>query len=247
VVALALALNAGTSGQRNLLLGMAFFFLVCAFLPVSRGGVVIAFVGCASVMYAARVPFLKTIFVASLIGAVLAIWVPDAVWYRMTFSMDSSQGRLEDSRARVFMAAVEHLPEYVLTGVGAGNFYGPWGLGSKFGKNGRVGGAHNVFFQLMIYWGLAGLLSHLAVLWQVYRCLPKRCKNDGLAVCLLGMSVGLLLLMMVNHTFYNKEYALGLGLLVGARLWIWPKGISESTSVKSDLAEQRHLHPVLRS
>lgn len=225
LVALALALTAASSRRRKLFLGIALFCLVGSFLPLSRSGVVIGTVGFAFVMFKSRISFAKTILVACLIGATIAMWVPHAVWSRMTFSMESSGGRME-GRARVLTAAVEHFPEYALTGVGSGNFYGPWGMRSGFArKSGGVFGAHNIFFQMMIYWGLAGLLALLAVIWQVYHCLPKRFRDNELALCVVGIAFSLFLWSIVMHNLYAKEFSLGLGLLVGARLWIWPKGI----------------------
>jgi O-antigen ligase len=153
------------------------------------------------------------------------IWIPQVVFARLTFSAD------HDSRRVVYRAAFDHLPEYILTGVGAGNFWGAWGMQSGYHVNHGPGqdgvrGAHNAFIQVTINWGLAGLLALIAVVYLAYRCLPRGGGKDELVLCLYGMAVAIVLGMMVSHLLTVKEYSLGLGLLVGGHRWIWPKGIS---------------------
>jgi O-Antigen ligase len=228
VVALAWGLAAHTPLHRYLFLGTALFCLIATFVPMSRSGAAAAIVSSAVVIAASGARLGKTIVVAGVIGASVLIWVPGAVWSRMTFSTQEHHGKME-ARAAFYTAAVEHFPDYITTGVGAGNFWGPWGMRSGFaGKNG-VYGAHNGFFQVTIYWGLAGLLALIALVWQAYRYLPRPFRNDMLALCLLGISVSLLTRLMATHNLYAKDFSLGLGLLVGASRWIDPKGIVQST------------------
>ena len=92
-------------------------------------------------------------------------------------------------------------------------------------ESGGVYGAHNAFIQVTIFWGLAGLLMLIVVVYLAYRCLPRGGGKDVLVLCLYGIAVALLLQMMVAHGLAAKEYSLGLGLLVGGHRWIWPKGI----------------------
>ena len=241
VAALAFALNASSALRRNLFFGIALFCIIAAFLPLSRGGTVILIVSCATVMFASGLTRGKTILLAGVIIAGVMIWVPDAVWSRMTFSTQAHEGKME-GRARVYTAAVQHLPEYVLTGVGVGNFWGPWGKRSSFaGSYGEVIGAHNCFIQVTIYWGLAGFLVLIAVIWQAYRYFPTQCGNDVLATSLLGIAVSLLLDMLVSHNLSAKEFSLGLGFLVGAYHWIWPTGIVQSAS-----SERKYLRHTFR-
>jgi O-antigen ligase len=168
---------------------------------------------------------MRTIIIAVALGASILIWVPNVVFSRLTFSTEADHGKTE-GRARIYLAAVEHFPEYAMTGVGAGNFWGPWGERSAYLQhNGLVYGAHNCFIQVMINWGLLALLTYLVIVWQAYRCLPRRCGADALSRCLLGIAVSLFLLMLVSHRLAAKEFSIGLGLLVAAHCWIWPAGI----------------------
>lgn len=225
VVALAWALTARTHWVRNFLLAGGLLCLIATFLPLSRGGIVITIISCASVMYGFGLRHAKSILMLMVVGGVVLIAVPDAVWSRMAFSFEEREGKTE-GRALVYQAAMEHLPDYIMTGVGSGNFWSSWGAKTEFkGTNSRVSGSHNSFFQVTLYWGIGGLLTYLLVFWQAYRCLPRRGVQDVTALCLLGIGMSLLLYAQVIHNLYAKEFCLGLGLLAGARCWVWPNGV----------------------
>jgi O-antigen ligase len=170
---------------------------------------------------------------AAILGIVMLMWVPDAVFSRMAFSTQADHGKME-ARARIYTTAIKTISKHALTGVGLGNFYGSWGRSTDFVKfyNGRpvVLGPHNWYFAVTIYWGIGGLLALSLVVYQAYRCLPKRCGADSLSLCLLGIAVSLFLLSLVTHVFVFKAFSLGFGLLAGARLWIWPQNIAQRAS-----------------
>jgi O-Antigen ligase len=238
VVALALALTAFTSLRRILFLGIAIICAVATFIPMSRGGILIAFISYAAVMLTHRGKRMRAIIATVILGAGILTWVPHVALTRVLSSMSSSYYsslispayQVEaDGRSRIFSAAIEHLPEYLWTGIGAGNFWGWWGSSNGFGTNYSTVGAHNGLLQVMIYWGLPGLLVLIAVIWTAYRCLPKASGADSLSLSLLGISITLLLWMMISHTLHSKVFSLGLGLLVGTRCWIWPNGIVQPT------------------
>jgi hypothetical protein len=225
-VALALALMARSPRRCNLFLGITLFCAVAAFLPMSRSGIIILGASCATVMFAYGVRHVRVLLIAAVLAVGGLIWVPGAVFARLTFTQEFHEGA-GGSRTRLYKAAIDHLPEYVLTGVGAGNFWGPWGERTAFYASAHrvVYGAHNAFIQVTIFWGLTGLLMLIAVVYLAYRCLPRGGGKDVLALCLYGIAVVLLLKMMVSHGLGSESNALGLGLLVGGHRWIWPKGI----------------------
>ena len=161
---------------------------------------------------------------ACVLGLGIYMLVPDAVWSRMKFSTEVNNGHME-SRAKLYTTALNRLPDYIVFGVGAGNYYGSWGAENGFAARDHVKGAHNVFIQIAIFWGLFGLLAYLLILWCVYRAIPLRCGRDELAVALVGLIVSLGTLLLQSHNFQDKPFALCVGMLVGARLWIWPTGI----------------------
>jgi O-antigen ligase len=230
--AFAIALMSRSAFARYSLLGITALCFIASFLPLSRSGTAITLIACMVVALAymgsnRRASFqrLMRIMVLMLaLGVCLLLWVPQAAFSRFTVSAASSDGT-PDARTTVYTAAWVHLPEYGLTGVGAGNFWkGSWGRHSEFFKTRGVVGAHNCFIQIMIYWGLPGLLSLMSVVYYAYKCLPKECGNDPLSLAVLGVVVALFGVMFVMHGLYFKGFSLGLGILIGAQHWIWPAG-----------------------
>jgi hypothetical protein len=230
VVAIAWALMAPTAFLRNVLLGSGLFCLVASFLPLSRGGAAITLISCATVLYGVGIRGAKSLLLVAVSATILWSVVPQAVWSRMSFTFEEREGK-QEGRALVYQAAIDHLPEYFFTGVGAGNFWSSWGAKTAFkGTSSRVSGSHNSLFQVTLYWGIGGLLTLLLIYWQAYRCLPRRGKWQVASLCLLGISVSILLYSQVVHTIYAKEFSIGLGLLAGSSCWIWPTGIAPKQS-----------------
>lgn len=227
VVALALVMTSTTVTRRIIFSACALFCLIATFLPLSRSGMATVVISSACVMFSYGLRHAKTILIASLLGASVTLLVPDVVWSRMTFSIGSGAAQAKDGRAQVYNKGIEHFPEYALSGVGAGNFWE-----SREIKQRLAGGTglHNGFLQVTVYWGFLGLAALTAVVWRVWRIVPKKARNDGLALCLVGISITLLCLLMVIHNLYSKQFTLGLGLLVGARMWIWPDGKAQPQS-----------------
>ncbi len=223
-VACALALTARSRMPRFVFLGVAVASFVATFLPMSRSGIGILLAVCATTVFAYGITRIKTLVAGILLVATMLVLVPGAVFSRLTFSTEVDQfGRME-GRAQIYTAFFHHLPEVALTGVGTGNFLTAWGHQSLYAKSrGGVSGAHNVFFQMVIYWGVSALVGLGAIIWQAYQCLPGRYRDDGLAIGLLAVSVSLLLWSLTVHNLYAKEFSIGVGLLVAAQHWIWPQ------------------------
>lgn len=228
VGALALGLLERSPGRRILFLVLMLICLVGAFLPMSRGGVMIVAVASAVVMGTHGILRARILMVLALLAIGIWLVVPEAVFSRLVYKAHSYEpGKLE-GRTKVYTAVLESLPEYVITGVGAGNFRKSWASRHGFGKGRDLLGAHNSFAQVTIYWGILGLLGVLAIIWQAYRWFPISCRTSALKLALLGTSVSLLLYMMVMDNLYAKEFSLGLGLLVGANQWIWPRSVGQT-------------------
>lgn len=225
VIALSWSLISQRPLQRWWLGSTGLFCLIGAFLPLSRSGVVIVLSACMSVLYAFGFRRVKGFLIAAILGGVVLMLVPQAVWSRMSFTFEQHDGKTE-GRALIYGTALERLPEYFLTGIGAGNFWSHWGRETEFASaSGRVSGAHNCFLQVTLYWGIAGLLALLAIFWQASRCLPRGANREPAALAIVGIGVSILLFSMVSHNIYAKEFTLALGLLVGAHRWIWPYGV----------------------
>lgn len=224
VVALAFAMAAKKPRQRLLFMGLCGFCTVAAFLPVSRSGVLTVALASAVVLFAyrGRGRWMRMLVTGVLLAGAIVFFVPDVVFSRMAYSTESKKGK-QEGRARVYTNSFAYLDEYLFTGVGAGNFATSWGQKHGYvSRGGNTLGAHNTLLQVTIFWGLAGLFALCLIVWQAYRCVPKFCGDDVLAISLKGLAVTVLMLMLVVHALYAKEYSLGLGMLVGAQRWVWP-------------------------
>jgi O-Antigen ligase len=223
-VVVVLALAARSNVRRYVLFGAAVFCAIATFLPLSRGAIVNLAVTCTIVILSFKGKRLRVIVAVLIIGMSIILWVPNVVFSRLSFSTESQSG-IQESRARIYTAAVQNLPEYGLAGVGAGNFWRLWGYNHGWRGSETVVGAHNCFIQATIYWGVPGLIALIFVVRQTYRCLPRGSGRDPLALALLSICVSHLLMMMQSHQFYDKAFAVMLGLLVGSRKHIWPGGV----------------------
>jgi hypothetical protein len=229
IVAFALSLSERLKLPRILLLGIGAFCLIASFLPMSRGVAVVTLVSFATILYNQGFRYGKALVIASILGMGVYMVVPDAIWGRMVFSTEVQRhGKLE-SRAELYTTALDRLPEYIVAGVGAGNYFEKWGLEKGFPRHkGGVTvalGVHNSFLAITIYWGVLGLSLFLWMTWCVYRSIPSRCGRDELSLALLGIIVAIGLYLFQIHGFYDKPVAFAVGMLVGARQWIWPTGI----------------------
>lgn len=228
IVAFALSLSDRFKHLRIPLIGIASFCLIGSFLPMSRGAAAVSLVSFAVVLYAHGVRHAKTLILASILGMGIYIVVPDAVWSRMVYSTEMQDGKME-SRAKLYTTAIDRLPEYIMAGVGSGNFWNKWGFEKGFARlkkdHYEIKGAHNAFLQITINWGILGLLMFLWLLWRVYRTVPLRCGRDECSLALLGIIVSVGLYLLQTHGYYAKQFTFSIGLLVGAQQWIWPTGI----------------------
>ena len=119
--------------------------------------------------------------------------------------------------------------------VGAGNYFAKWGFehgfghgyGNDSGSHYQVYVVHNIFLQVLIFWGLIGFLAFLAMIWPAYRCLPCTCGKDVLALGMLGIAVSLLLMMPFHSELYYKGFSLGLGMLVAYQRWLAPSSVAQ--------------------
>ncbi len=146
-------------------LGLAIFNLIASFLPLSRGAVFITVVSGAVIIYVHGMLKPKIIITGFILLFAVLILVPEAVLSRLAFNTETHRdNRYRDGRTRILVATYEHLPEYILLGVGKRHFFGEWGQRSGFHKHDeRVSGAHNCFVQITIFWGLPALLGLFAL------------------------------------------------------------------------------------
>lgn len=237
VVAFALCLSSRLKHRRILLLGIAIFCFVASFLPMSRGAVLAMLLSFAVILYAHGVRHGKALILACVLGVGVFTLIPDAVWYRMSYSTEAQHGRME-ARASIYTTALDRLPEYVVAGVGAGNYWSKWGFENGFAMSKRgivkVAGLHNTLLQITVYWGVLGLVMFLLIVWGVYRHIPLHYGRDELSLALVGILVLLVALLFQSHYFFDKTFAFGVGILVGSSHWIWPRGILSVVEMRTN-------------
>ncbi len=235
LVAFALCLSDEWKRFRAPLLGIVAFCTTASFLAMSRGAVVVMLTGFAVILYTRGFRQGKALVLVFVLGMGIYAVVPDAVWTRMAFSTEVKASGKMEARAKLYTNALKRLPEYLLAGVGAGNFYNKWAFEKGFagvrlspdGKSATVSihVAHNALIQLTIFWGILALSIFLLIIWYAYRSIPFQCGRDGLPLALVGIMVSLGALLLYGTDFSDKAHALGVGMLIGARQWIWPSGI----------------------
>lgn len=239
VVALVLAITSRSFQRCLFFLGLAVLCFVATFLPMSRTAALIVVLTSAVILLISRVNRIRLLMIAILLGVTLLAAVPGVVFSRLTFTTETNLRGKQESRAHLYATALKLLPEYFLTGVGAGNYWNSWGVRKGFTQQstGQVKtytglqrpkgpkGPHSWYFAVTIYWGLAGLLALIVFVYQAYRCLPRQCGASPLSLCILGIVLSVFLLMFVSHTLNAKGVSLALGLLAAARYWIWPEGM----------------------
>jgi hypothetical protein len=224
VVALAFALCSASVRGRNIFALIGIFCLVASSLPMSRSAIIIALVASTVVLKAYGIRKGKVWLLVGLIATSAVFLVPNAIWSRMVVGTAESR----DLRVSFYENAIRDVDDYLFMGVGSGNYFEKWGFEKGYaphpdiGNNWVVYGVHNAFLQVLIFWGVIGLLGFLAIIWQAYRCIPKRCGSDPLALALLGVAVSLLVLLPFSHSFEGKHFSTLLGMLVGYQRWLAP-------------------------
>jgi hypothetical protein len=227
VVALAFALGSASVRRRNVFTLMAIFCLVVSTLPMSRQAIVIDLAACTVMLKAYGIRKGKVWLLVGLIAASVVFIVPDALWSRMMVETDKSN---KDARVYFYEHAIKDIDDYWFMGVGEGNYFQKWGFQKGYGhSNGEtivVYGVHNTFLQVIIFWGVIALLLFLVIIWQAYRCIPKRFGSDPLALSLLGLAVSVFLGLFFSHSLENKIFSLTLGMLVAHQRWLTQNNVA---------------------
>lgn len=230
VIAFAMGIVKQKLLRAPLVFAMSAASLLGTFLTFSRGGVLAAVAGSAVVALAANRNRSRMFLTAVALCIATIVFVPEVVIQRMVFKPQvTARGNLE-GRSMVYQNILSSLPEYIVSGVGAGQYEAEWAAThgmTSINKSGNtvVLGAHNVPLQVAVYWGIPGLLMLLILYISVFRSIPRSKGGDWLQLGVVGTAVTLLVLSLVTHSLYGKVFSVQLGIIAGAGCWrdhIWP-------------------------
>lgn len=223
LIALVLAVTAKKMYWKIIFLAIGGFCAIGAFIPASRGAIFIFALTSLILLNAYGIMKIKVIAALGLVSIAILLLVPDVIVQRLTVDTSTRSGQHVEGRVYIYSNLIEYLPEYSLFGVGISDFHGKWGMNTKFRFQGSetVTGAHNYYAQVMIYWGIGGLVALIFVLRQTYRVFPRKSANDPLYLCLLSIAISVLIESLFTHVLPGKEFSIGLGLTVGSAYWIW--------------------------
>jgi O-antigen ligase len=208
--------------KKILILGLALPSVLGVFLTASRTGAVIFFASFLLFIYKSKLNLKKWIIPTIILLLFIVIAVPDVVWVRLGSLVKITELRSEDSRSKVYLAVLNNIDQYVLTGVGSGNYWQGWavkaGITNRYTTDMAMA-AHNAFFQVWIYWGLPALLGFCYLIYLFSKALIKEIRGDRRKSCLYIFVMIIPLIFIFYHSFYHKTFSIGIGMLLGARFW----------------------------
>ncbi|MFZ7114237.1 MAG: O-antigen ligase family protein [Bacteroidota bacterium] len=208
--------------KKWLLIALTFPSILGVFLPASRTGAVIFFASFLLFLFKSKIKFKKWILAIPALLIVLALTVPDMVWVRLASLVRITELQEEDSRTKVYIAVLNNLNQYFITGVGSGNYWHGWavnaGITNRFTTDVAMA-AHNAFFQVWIYWGLPALVAFLYLIYTYRNALERDVAGDRRRTCIYIFIMIIPMIFLFYHSFYHKSFSIGLGLLLSARFW----------------------------
>lgn len=209
-------------GVRMLLLALTIPSILGVFLPASRTGAVIFFLSLLVFIYKSGVNLKRWILPALILSLFLVITVPEVVWVRLGSLMKISELQEEDSRTRVYLAVLRNMDDYLLTGVGAGNYWHGWAVDAGITNRHTTdlpSAAHNAFFQVWIFWGLPALLAFIYLIYEFSRAIENDISGNRRKACLFIFMMMIPVIFLFYHSFYHKTFSIGVGMLLAARFW----------------------------
>lgn len=197
--------------------------MVGMFFTMSRTGIVTLGLMALIVFWSAgifRLAHLQYLVLTLVFFYLVWMMVPEVIVDRLTNPAGNIEGA-RDSRYIVLDAVLYHLDEYFLWGLGCGNFWKTWGFSSQFMLSEKgVTGAHNVYFQATIYWGVVALAFLFCLVVLLFHFIRKMSGPLSQLVFIRCMGMGTLTLSLLVHNFYLKEFSVGLAIiLAGERLY----------------------------
>ena len=194
-------------------------FFGVAFLA-SRSAILATFGAAASLVVLRRKKRGRSALIAGCLVAVLWVAVPGVTRARLSFGEVSATGR-EDGRTRVYRKTLANIQEVIPFGVGEARYWNEW----AFDVLEHRLGTHSTPLQVIVVWGLPGILALALVVVGMIGSLPKIRPDDPLRLGMWAIAAGVLVRWLASHTVYDKEFSVLLGIVVGAQALVWPRSL----------------------
>ncbi len=196
--------------------------LIGIFLPASRTGALIFFVGILVFGFKSKLRVKQLIAPIVIIIIAMIFIIPEVVWVRIGYITQIGELQGEDSRAKLYTAILNNIDQYALAGVGSGHYWKSWAVKAGITNINDVYvpmAPHNAFFQVWIFWGLPGLLSFLYMMYVFSKALTKNISNDGMKANIYIFMVIIPVVFLFYSNYYHKAFAVGVGLMLATRFW----------------------------
>lgn len=190
-----------------------FIGLVITFIgmivTMSRGGLITLMGTVLFLFYYFKVGGVKKFLLPIAFLFLITTFVPATYFTR--FNIDLSKDAAEkEGRARVFNVSINTILEEGVFGVGEGNYWSDWGKSSDFARYSArgvsVSGTHNLFFQIIINWGIISISIFIIFLYTIYSFRPKRNDNSTESYLFILIFVASLLYMAQIHNLQTKDF-----------------------------------------
>lgn len=189
---------------RAALLLVLIVILVAIFISGSRGGMVGVFVLFAVYLFVIQRK-------VTVLGALLTACIMVFSFVPMEVLSDRWANAVESGgagRIEIWLGGLRALPTYWATGAGLSNF--PY-VYSEFGRFTPqtvliMRAPHNIFLEIAIELGIAGLVLFLVVIWKHYRVLNGRLGDESRVVMLKAAFFSLLTASFFLGTLWTKSF-----------------------------------------
>jgi len=230
---------------------LAVITTVGVFLPVSRSGAVVFFITLGIYVFRSGINLQRIIPVGIVFGAIMLFLVPSVFWTRFASLGDSEELAENDSRSRVYGNIIKGMPDFFAVGVGSGQYWYYWAVKQGItprGRPSRADGTHNAYAQIWVYWGLPAILMFFGLIRTLGRYVTPRIKNKYFSTVIFTFSIFVVLEMLFAVSWYEKTFALLIGLTMANQLWkIEEKELALEKNLLNDFEDSQNQRKAIRN
>ncbi len=183
-------------------IGQVAFITSGLVLTFSRGGWLGAMIGASS--YSVRSKIIRYLLLISLIILMVVFFSSESLQNRFLsiFSLDRNSDRLN-----IWEVSIDMMAEYAIFGAGTGMFAYHWGdFIEPDNRIQAIAYAHNIFIQLVVDFGLLGLILFSLLIANIIYVGIKNMKNQGpIYGGFLSAFIAILIHQQVDCTIYGLE------------------------------------------